>query len=394
MADLNIFSIGLIAVAASLFAGLFIIFTEGFHGRFSMDDNMSGAQKFHKIPVPRVGGLALAFAFLVVIAFSALTANSLAAVNDSNNMFKLLLAGMPALIAGVWEVVTKAVSVAVRLLATFASALIACWLLGACLNRLDIWGFDVILQVAPIAIMLTAFAVAGVANSINIIDGFNGLAGSAAILILAGLGCVAWSAGDVFVVKLAIAGIGATIGFLILNYPTGRIFMGDGGAYLLGFWIAEVAILTIVRNPGINAWQILAICAYPVIEVLYSIYRKKVIRKMSPSLPDRLHFHMLVYRRFVCQYVPSSSVRPWSRNAMVTCVVIAWLAPMTVLSVYFGKTIPGAVTMIIVQVLLYLSLYARLVRGHWCLNPVVCFGFRKEQYGRAASNAKQSLHHG
>jgi UDP-N-acetylmuramyl pentapeptide phosphotransferase/UDP-N-acetylglucosamine-1-phosphate transferase len=231
------------------------------------------------------------------------------------------------------------------------------------------WGLDQLMQSLPVAIIVTTIAVAGVANAVNIIDGFHGVAGSAAAIILAALGFLAWQAGDAFVAKLALLGIGAAIGFLAVNYPTGRLFMGDGGAYLLGFWLAEVAVLLVMRNPEINAWQVLAICAYPVIEVLYSVYRRKVIRKSSPGAPDRLHLHTLIYRRVVCQLMPRNEAQPWLRNAAVAWAIAAWIAAAAALAVAFGGTVSGAAVVLLAQVLLYMAVYTRLIRGRWRLRP-------------------------
>lgn len=154
--------------------------------------------------------------------------------------------------------------------------------------------------------------------------------------------------------------------------------MGDGGAYLLGFWIAEVAVLTIVRNPAINTWQILAICAYPIIEVLFSMYRRKVVQKASVGAPDRLHLHSLIYRRLACQRIPRNDDQPWIRNATVACIVVTWIAPATLLTVFLGNTILAAIAILFIQVFSYLAFYARLVRGHWCFNPAVVLGLRPE----------------
>lgn len=60
---------------------------------------------------------------------------------------------------------------------------------------------------------------------------------------------VAFQVDDAVVFSLALAGIGATLGFFIWNFPAGLIFLGDGGAYFLGFWFAELSILLLVRNP-------------------------------------------------------------------------------------------------------------------------------------------------
>jgi UDP-N-acetylmuramyl pentapeptide phosphotransferase/UDP-N-acetylglucosamine-1-phosphate transferase len=226
---------------------------------------------------------------------------------------------------------------------------------------------------------LTAFAVAGVTNSINIIDGFHGVAGMTVAIILAGMGAIAWQAGDMLIVQLAAAAIGATVGFLLLNYPTGRIFMGDGGAYFLGFWAAEIAVLTVVRNPAVNAWQILAIYAYPVIEVVFSIYRRKIIYGTLAGAPDRLHLHSLFYRRFARQKI-SGKRHPWICNAGVACFVATWIGAATCFSVLFGNTIPAALALVLFQCALYIAVYMRLVRGHWghCRHPAVLFGLRPQ----------------
>jgi UDP-N-acetylmuramyl pentapeptide phosphotransferase/UDP-N-acetylglucosamine-1-phosphate transferase len=91
--------------------------------------------------------------------------------------------------------------------------------------------------------------------------------------------------------------VGANLGFFIWNYPRGLIFLGDGGAYLLGFWTAVTSILLIVRHPEISPWVALMINGYPILETIFSIWRKAIHRRGSPSEPDSIHFHMLIYRR-------------------------------------------------------------------------------------------------
>lgn len=246
-----------------------------------------------------------------------------------------------------------------------ASALAASWLVGATVNELDIWAFDSLLAWLPFAVVVTAIVVAGGVNAINIIDGFNGLAGTTVVAMLAGFVVVASHAGDKLVVELAFLGLGAVVGFLCLNYPSGRLFLGDGGAYFLGFWVAELAVLLLVRNPAVNAWQVLSICAYPVIEVLYSIYRRRFVRKASPGSPDGLHLHTLVYRRVVSRLFAFTGVQPWIRNAAVAFVMVPWIAAAVLLSVVAGNTIMGGMAVVCAQVLLYVAVYGRIVRGRW-----------------------------
>jgi UDP-N-acetylmuramyl pentapeptide phosphotransferase/UDP-N-acetylglucosamine-1-phosphate transferase len=320
--------------------------------------------------VPRVGGIAVVAGLLLALGFGALVYPELLKNGHAVGAMKLLLASMPAFIAGFVEDVTKRVSARLRLAATMASALTASLLLGATLDGVDIWGVDSLLGIAPIALLATAVVVAGGANAINIIDGFNGLATSVVVIMCAALGYLAWQVGDMFVAKLALLGMGVTLGFLLVNYPTGKLFLGDGGAYFLGFWVAEIAVLLLVRNRSINAWQVLSICAYPVIEVLYSIYRRKFIRGLAPGAPDGLHLHTLIYRRVVSRVIAHSERRkPWHRNAAVVFFCVPCIAVLALVSVLAGGTIPVAATLVVVQVLLYIAVYKRLVRGRWGRNP-------------------------
>ena len=105
--------------------------------------------------------------------------------------------------------------------------------------------------------------------------------------------------GDHAIMTAALAMIGALLGFLIWNYPRGLIFLGDGGAYFIGFWIAELSILLTLRNPSVSVWFPLLLCMYPIFETLFSIYRRVVLRRSHPGVPDSSHLHHLIYKRVV-----------------------------------------------------------------------------------------------
>lgn len=381
----NLLETFLIALLVSLLVCFLNIATERWHGRYSFDADVNGIQKVHKAVVSRTGGIALLCGVLAVPLFG--NADDYpGAVRDESKlmMLKFLLAATPAFLAGIIEDLTKTVSVRTRLCSVFVSAVMAAWLMGAYLPRLDVWLLDGVLDWVPVSLVVTAFAVVGVTNSINIVDGFHGVAGGTVVVALAGAGYLSWQWGDLLVTQLALAGMGATVGFLLLNYPTGRLFMGDGGAYFIGFWAAEIAVLTIVRNPEINAWQILAIYAYPVIEVVFSMYRRKMLRSALVGAPDRLHLHSLFYRRVACHRI-SAEKYPWMRNAGVACFVTAWLVTATMTAVLIGDSTAIAVALVLVQILAYVAVYMRLVRGNWgrCRNLAVVFGLRPQRRLRA-----------
>lgn len=363
------------AVGSLMFSGG-IVATQGWHGRHSLDMHLAGAQKFHAVPVPRVGGVAVACGILVsLVAYSIHFYASHPGERIASPLF-LLLAAAPAFLGGFIEDLTKRVPARVRLGATLSSGLLFCALFGATLSRLGVAGLDAMLAFVPVAIALTMVAISGVTNAINVIDGFNGLAGLTVSIILAALSLVAWRAGDAVVAELALIGLGAVIGFLVLNYPKGKLFLGDGGAYLAGFWIAALAVLVVDRNPSVNPWQVLAICTYPVLEVLFSMYRKKYVRGMSPCVPDRLHLHMLVYRRLVRRVVHGTSYKAWLGNAAVVVFLGPYVLLFAVLALGVGRTTAGALAVIALQTIAYLAVYARLIRGRWCISPGVMLGLR------------------
>jgi UDP-N-acetylmuramyl pentapeptide phosphotransferase/UDP-N-acetylglucosamine-1-phosphate transferase len=357
--------IGAAAGLVSFVISLLIVHSQQWHGCISHDHDLDGVQKVHALAVPRVGGLAVVGGILLGMLVYALFFPKQMSSGRVTTILLLIAAGAPAFIAGIAEDLTKRISVRIRLLATFSSSLLASTLIGATVNGLDIWGVDNLLQMAPVAVLVTALVVAGGANAVNIIDGFNGLAGSVITIMALAIVAVAVQHHDMMVATIGLLGAGSAIGFLLVNFPRGKLFLGDGGAYFLGFWVAEAAVLLLVRNANVNAWQVLSICAYPVIEVMFSMYRRRIIQQVSPGAPDRLHLHTLVYRRVVRKLIKVEPPQAWLRNATTAGVIVPWVAVMALISVLVGQSMLAAMALVLVQIFFYIALYRRLVRGRW-----------------------------
>lgn len=285
------------AGAASWFICYLIIRYEHLHAHLSHDHTDAGPQKFHALPTPRIGGLGL-FGGLIMGAGAILILRPEHSPT-ANNFGYLLLAALPVWLGGLMEDITKNVGVVQRLLLTMISAAIAVWLLGAVVNRLDIPLMDDLLRWLPAAIVFTVFAAGGVTNALNIIDGYNGLAAGFSVIVLIAIAAVASQLNDNLVLTASISMIGATLGFMVWNWPRGEVFMGDGGAYLLGFILAELSVLLVYRNPSVSPWFPLLLLAYPVFETLFSIYRRKWLRNSTPGHPDALHMHQIIFKRIV-----------------------------------------------------------------------------------------------
>lgn len=289
-------SLFLIALLTVLSAGWITALTirAARHLQFGVDESV-GVQKIHTHWVPRLGGVP------IFVAFSAgLLVYGWSSVATTNEIAALIVCVLPAFGIGLLEDVTRRVGVLVRLVFTMVAAALGWWLLGAQLTALDIPLVDGWLASSSIAsFCLTMLAVAGVAHAINIVDGCNGLASSISALALAAIGVVAGIVGDEFVGSAALLAAAATFGFLVWNFPFGRIFLGDSGAYLLGFLVAELAILLVFRNPQVSPWCGLLLAVHPVWETLFSIYRRARGGLRTISQPDTLHMHQLVLRRVV-----------------------------------------------------------------------------------------------
>lgn len=329
-------------------------------GWATKDHDLSGPQKVHVNPVARVGGVGV-YCTLALLALLVLLVQPGSALGRSLGL--LLLCGLPAFAAGLLEDVTKRVSVAMRLLAAVLSAGLAVLVLNTSIARTDLLLLDWIASFALGAALLSVIAVAGMANAVNIIDGFNGLASMCVVMILLAVAYVAGEVGDGLVLLLALAGAGAILGFFIWNYPAGLIFLGDGGAYFLGFYAAEVALLLLHRNPQVSPLFPLLASIYPVFETLFSMYRRKVVRGRAVGMPDGVHLHSLVYRRLLRWAVGRSDAAALTRRNALTAPYLWILSMLAVLpSVLFWDDSRVLGAFIVLFAAVYVSLYALIIR--------------------------------
>ncbi len=347
----------LLAFAVTLLAGVLIVLTKDWHGWFSMDSPV-GIQKFHTHPTPRIGGVAI---FLGVW---------LAAPSAPPSIQQLLLpivyAGLPAFVFGLVEDITKRVSVLARLLATTLSGVLGWAITGLSITEVQVFGLDWLLAFTFLSVVFTGFSVGGIANAINIIDGFNGLAAGTAMIILAGMGAMAWSFGDAQLVAVCLVLAASTAGFFLLNWPFGKLFLGDGGAYFVGFSIAWVAVLLLSRHHTLSAWSPMLACAFPILEVFFSVVRRRR-RKLNPLGPDSLHLHSLIKRRLVRRLL--SSKHNTVRNSVTGAVMcLATVVPVW-LAVHYARDPPSLMLGFVLLAFCYRAVYYRLTQFKWCFSP-------------------------
>jgi UDP-N-acetylmuramyl pentapeptide phosphotransferase/UDP-N-acetylglucosamine-1-phosphate transferase len=254
----------------------------------------SGPQNIHSEPTSRFGGAAVFLGYAVAIGVA--VGVGLVPIHPT---LPLLASSLVLAAVGLWEDIARRVPPSYRLIAAIASAALASAFAQGTVTRLDLPYVDDWLTYLPFALALTWFMVAGACNAINIIDGNHGLAGGTSLLMFAGLAVVAGEVGDRLVLAQVLAITGALAVFLLWNYPHGKVFLGDAGAYFIGFMYAQLSIQLVARNAGVSAWLVIALAAYPIAETLFSIYRRKILRRSSAMQCDVMHLHSLHYFYFM-----------------------------------------------------------------------------------------------
>lgn len=274
------------------------------------EQDLYGVQKSHVNPTPSIGGLPVFLVFLF---------GSWNIGVESNVLVFFLLSSLPVFLAGLVEDITLRIPPIQRLFFAFVSILMAHILLGVGINNL---GFDlvddVLLNYSLLSLLFTLLVVGGAINSLNIIDGFNGLLAGYSILALLAIAYVSYTLNDELIVQLSLILATSILGFFVFNFPFGKIFMGDGGAYFIGFSLAVIGLMLVGRHKELSNWFVLLIFIYPMYELLYSMYRRKFVDRVYIHHPDAAHLHSLVYRKVIsCDQFKHNKVVCNSMTAIV-----------------------------------------------------------------------------
>ncbi len=279
-----------------------------------------GKQRVHEGETPRLGGLII---FLFIVIFSFFLSNLVFA----KNLQIILLCLVPMMLITTKEDLTHNVDYRLRFLGLALSA--------AALIMYAVTSLPVVEHIIVISDLFhnPAFSFAffslcliALANGCNFIDGMNGLLG---FYLLGALMCcmqLSLSVQGTFQAKPIVLYALLTILFLLVNYPWGKLFMGDSGAYLMALLIGVWAIDFFGTYEYISSWNAGLIFFYPIAEVIYSVIRK-LWQNKSPFDPDREHLHLKVF-----DILNTAMNKPRLANNLTTVfLAIFWLAPPLIL---------------------------------------------------------------
>lgn len=138
--------------------------------------------------------------------------------------------------------------------------------------------------------VVTTVWIVTVTNSLNLIDGLDGLCTGVSAIIATTLTVIAWQGGHIPGVVIGIALIGALVGFLPYNFPPAKIFVGDTGALFIGFCLSILALEGYQRVTVITFIVPLLALAVPLLDTALSILRR-LKRRSNPMKADKLHLH-------------------------------------------------------------------------------------------------------
>ncbi len=250
-------------------------------------DDLKAVQSAHTKLTPRVGGVSVAIA---LVAMLALLPPDVAQITGL-----LLLGAIPVFASGLLEDLGYGIPPRGRLMAAFSSTALLIWLSGAWIKSLGIMETDFIFANPVVGGVFTLLVLAGITNAFNLIDGINGFASGTAIVAAVTLGLIAQDAGLTAIAALSYMLAAACLGFFVFNWPRGLIFMGDGGAYLIGFALGWIGVWILNAAPEVAPWSIVLTLFWPIFEFLYSIVRRTAQGKSSMH-PDRMHMHQIAMR--------------------------------------------------------------------------------------------------
>jgi UDP-GlcNAc:undecaprenyl-phosphate GlcNAc-1-phosphate transferase len=238
-----------------------------------------GPRKGHSIPVPRVGGLAMAVGLLLP---------TLITVELTPSIRGLLLGLVVLLIFGLWD---DRVTLGYR--TKFAGQVLAaglCMIVGNVhVGTLMIGSVIVLPQAA--SIFITFVFLIGITNAVNLADGLDGLAGGLVLLCLCAIALFAAMSGNVTVAETALIEAGAVLGFLRFNTHPARIFMGDSGSQMLGFSVGALALLATQGDASpLSAALPLLLLGLPIMDTL-TVMLTRIRAGRSPFSADSNHLH-------------------------------------------------------------------------------------------------------
>jgi UDP-GlcNAc:undecaprenyl-phosphate GlcNAc-1-phosphate transferase len=263
--------------------------------RIGLVDQPDAHRKMHVHSTPLGGGIAVLLSVLITIGAAWFAPSAWGAVIGQSSSELAFVAMAVALLAVVGLIDDfKAIRARQKLLGQILACLVA-MCSGLVVYNVHFFGYD--LQLGLLAWPITLFWLLGAINSVNLIDGADGLAATVGVILSTTLAFMALMTGHQLEAIMALALAGALLGFLVFNFPPATIFLGDAGSMVIGLLLGVLAIRCALKGPATYAMMApLAIWAVPAFDTGLAILRRKLTGR-SIAATDRGHLHHCLLRR-------------------------------------------------------------------------------------------------
>ena len=234
----------------------------------------------HKKPTPLLGGIAIFLSFLFgFILFG----------NQNPLMISILIASFLILLLGIFDDI-KPIKARYKFVIHILVALIVVFYGGLKLTHVDI--FSLSLNFKWMSPYITILIIVGIINAVNLIDGLDGLCAGISSIYFLTIGVIAlilnkFNGLDII---LSFIMLGATLGFLVFNYPPAKIFMGDTGSTFLGLMISVIMLLGFKTVTLTSLLIPLVLLILPITDTLFAIIRR-ALNKKPIGQADKEHIH-------------------------------------------------------------------------------------------------------
>ena len=278
-------------------------------------------QSVHEKNIPRMGRLLIFTIYFFYIAV----------LNKYDNFFfNFLLSFLPTAIISIKEDLFQNTTQTSRIFLMIISCLIFFNIDQTNFPLINLPILSVLYSNDYILLSFFIFSSLVIMNGSNLVDGMNGLFGMSILVQLITIIFIASIVNDLEVFKIALISLLPVIVYLFFNYPLGKIFMGDFGAYFFGFVSSMLVIKLFGNNKELLSWNAVLILFYPSMELLFSFIRKVFYEKKNPLEADDLHLHTLVYKLGL-----QMNIRPSLANNMVVIFLVPfWISPFIVIKIF------------------------------------------------------------
>ena len=307
--------------------------------------NYHGIQRIHLNEIPRLGGLIFIISLIGYVFYCS--------PSESILLTKLILLSLvPILVIGLKEDLFYNVHPFTRLATLFfVGFLFITNFMGPLPNLNEVPFVGKLILYQGCISLFYILSMTAIANGVNLIDGVNGLCAAVIFTILTALLFLSYKTADIIMLPLIFSLILLLIPFILVNYPFGRIFLGDLGSYSLGLIVSMLTIILFGRHPEISPWGAVLVLIYPTTELIFSMLRR-IIKGDSVYSADNAHIHIKLF-----QFFRSQPAYKKIANALITPVLTGlWIFPL--LAITWVYQTPFFIWIaIILYIIFYILLY-------------------------------------